>query len=163
MGELWQKYRWSASAAGVAWVLYALWLWQPERQVHLHQKHFVDAAESRNWRRFGAFIDANYADRWGHDKPFVIRETSEVLRQFFVLTIQREDDAADAGNGSGTISQRLKLEGDGTPIAQYAMRAVNSVATPFVFEWRQKSWRPWDWKLVRAENAELRISGGFDF
>jgi hypothetical protein len=34
---------------------------------------------------------------------------------------------------------------------------INSVKTPFRLEWRRFSAKPWDWKLVRIENAELVI------
>ena len=163
MFDLWQKFRWPASIVFVAGCLWCLWLWQPERQVRLHQQHLLDAAENRNWRNFNDLIDPSYGDRWGHDKAFVARETSEVMRQFFVVTIHREIIALDAVSGRGAVLARLKLEGNGTAIAQYAMQAVNRVDSPFTFDWRQKSWKPWDWKLVRADNENLRIRGGFDF
>ncbi len=163
MGELWQKLRWPASILFVAICLWCLWLWQPERQVRLHHEHLIDAAEDRNWRNFGELIDPGYVDRWGHDKTFVIKETSEVMRQFFTVTIRRELIRLDASSGRATVTTRLKLEGNGTAIAQYAMQAVNGLETPFTFDWRQKSWRPWDWKLARADNPRLQMRGGFDF
>ena len=34
---------------------------------------------------------------------------------------------------------------------------VNKVPSPFKFEWRQVSGKPWDWKLVRVSNPEFQI------
>lgn len=163
MLRIWQTARFGLAIAAVGWCLFCLWLWQPERQVRLHQMHLLDAAEGRDWKRFAPAIGADYTDRWGHDKAFLVRETSEVLRQFFALTIHREEIALDAGEGRGRASVRLRLEGNGTAIAQYALRTVNAIETPFVFEWRQRSWKPWDWTLAGADNPNLHIGAGFDF
>jgi hypothetical protein len=39
---------------------------------------------------------------------------------------------------------------------------VNSLSAPFQLQWRRQSSKPWDWKLVRVSNRELKIdSEGF--
>lgn len=147
-------------------VLIALWcfsLWQPERQLLLHHEHFIQAAEGRKWTRFAAFIDERYSDRWGHDKKFLVRESSEVLRQYFALTIQNEVTSSQLVPDGGLVRARLKLDGNGTAIAGYATQAVNQLREPFVFEWKRQSWKPWDWQLVRADNPGLRLQEWRDF
>jgi hypothetical protein len=126
----------------VAVALYDLRLWQPERQ---------------DWKRFSTFLSTQYHDRWGHDKTFTVRETSEVLRQFFALTIEREEVRFELANDRAMVAERLKLEGNGTAIAQFARQEVNRLREPFVFEWTRQSWKPWDWQLTRADNAQLRV------
>jgi hypothetical protein len=138
-------------------ILRSLWLWQPSRQVMLHQEHLLDAAEHRNWSRFSAFIDDQYSDRWHHDKPFLVRESSEVFRQFFSLSIKRELVACVVQGGDATVTMRLKLEGAGTPIASYASSAVSELSAPFSFQWKRRSWKPWDWALVSADQPQLRL------
>lgn len=156
MHELWQKIGLSASIVFVAIALWCLWLWQPERQVRLHQDHLLDAAERRSWTRFSSFIAADYSDRWGHDKEFVVRETAEILRQFFALGIMRDYAGLDVDADRAEVQVRLKLEGNGTPLAQFAQAEVNALSEPFVFAWQKKSWRPWDWQLSRADQSQLR-------
>lgn len=146
-----------ASLALVALALYCLWLWQPERQVLKHQAHFLAAAESRSWTKFASFIDPQFTDRWGHDKIFVVREASEWLRQFFSLTIKSEITDLRMESSRGIVSARLRLEGNGTPLAQMATDEFDEIHEPFVFEWTWKSWKPWDWKLTRADNADARF------
>jgi len=139
-------------------VLGCFWLWQPERQVWKHQTHLLDAAENRSWSRFNSFIDPAYSDRWKHDKAFITRETREWLRQFFALTIRREVVSQEMPDSTHAIIRaRLRLEGNGTALAQMAQDEVNGITEAFVFEWTRKSWKPWDWQLTRADNPQLNI------
>jgi len=138
-------------------LLRCLWLWQPQRQVILHQDHLLDAAQERNWKRFDSFIAPNYSDRWGHDKAFLVRESSEVLRQFFGLTIQRQRIECRLNGNTAIVLDRLKLDGKGTALATMATSAVNDLHEPFTFEWKRQSWKPWDWALVSADQPELNL------
>jgi hypothetical protein len=143
-------------------VLTCAWLWQPERQVRLHQRHLLDAVGQRDWDKVGGFFDAQYADRWGHDKGFMLRAGREVFRQFLSLQVESEPASCTAGGGRGHISARVRLRGQGGPLAELAVERVNSLHAPFTFEWEQKSWRPWDWTLTRFDQPELEI-GATDF
>jgi len=146
-----------ASLVIVATALYDLWLWQPERQVLKHHAHFIHAAEARHWKAFADFIDPKYSDRWNHDKAFVVRESSEVLRQFFALSIENEVVSCEVTGTTGNVTAHLKIDGNGTALAQYARQEVNDLREPFTFEWTRKSWKPWDWQLTRVDNPQLRI------
>ena len=137
--------------------LYAAWLWQPARQVRLHTAHFLGAVERRKWDRVQSFVADNYSDRWGHDKEFVLRETREVFRQFLFLTIQSDPAPPVLAGPDATVSTPVKLAGDGSPIAQFAVEKVNTLRAPFIFTWHRASWRPWDWRLTRVEQPELEI------
>ena len=139
-------------------MLFSVWLWQPERQVRLHTSHLLAAVEGRNWGRVEKFIADNYSDRWGHDKEFVLRGSTEVFRQFIFLTIQSETLSTSSSGGMGISYTRAKISGSGSPIAQMAMERVNQLREPFVFTWQKMSWRPWDWRLVKFDQPELNIS-----
>ena len=140
------------------------WLWQPERQASKHHAHLLIALEKRDWSKVASFIDPAYSDRWKHDKSFVLRATREVFRQFFVLTIH--GDALDCGQNSGTVTltAHITIEGTGTAVAQMAMQRVNTLREPFTFEWKRRSWKPWDWTLVRVDQPQLQLEemDGFD-
>ena len=45
------------ACALLAIVLWCAWLWQPERQVRLHQRNFLQALEDRDWERLAEFVD----------------------------------------------------------------------------------------------------------
>ena len=138
-------------------VLRCLWLWQPSRQVQLHQEHFLDAAQERNWKRFSLLVSPQYSDRWHHDKTSLLNESSEVLRQFFGLTIKRDLVDRSVNADHAKVTMRLKLEGKGTAIAEIASSSINALTQPFSFEWKRQSWKPWDWVLVSADQPELHL------
>jgi hypothetical protein len=143
-----------------ATALYSLWLWQPERQALKHQQSLLKAASNRNWKKVAALIGEEYKDQWGFDKKSAIREGREILRQFFVLEIQGETVAIEAGKNTIAILQRLTVDGKGTVVAEMVKGEVNKLRQPFHFEWKRQSWKPWDWQLVRTDNVELRIRAG---
>ena len=147
-----------ASLVVVAIVLRSLWLWQPKRQLLLHQAHLRRALEQRDWPAVRAFIDPAYSDRWGYTRDTGIQEARQWFGQFFALTITPAPAGDQLTQTGGTISERWKLDGTGTEVASMVVDHVNSVDTPFRFEWKHASWKPWDWTLIRVDNPALNLS-----
>ncbi len=140
-----------------------IWLWQPERQVLLHQKHFLYAVEERKWKKIDAFLAEDFRDRFDHDKAWVIKESREVLRQFFALTVLETDPSHAFSlpeRTAATITTMLRIEGNGTPIAEFAKDAVNTSNQPFTFVWKQQSWKPWDWQLTSVDHPLMERARG---
>jgi hypothetical protein len=133
--------------------------------VQRHQAEFRRAAESRSWKKLSELIADDYSDRWSHDKATVVEHSQLVLSQFLVLGIESRDIEVTESNGAGVVRERLILKGSGGPVADLAVQRVAALKEPFVFIWRQRSWKPWDWALVRADQPELEIpetaSAGF--
>jgi hypothetical protein len=146
-----------AAAALFVVVLYCVLLWQPTRQVRLHQAHLLRAIEKRNWPRVAEFIAENYSDRWGHDKEFVLREAREVFHHFVFLTVKQEEQGARVESGQGTVVTRIILLGTGSPVADFAKQRLADLEEPFTFRWRQQSWKPWDWQLTGFDHPELEM------
>jgi hypothetical protein len=149
--------KWTLGAVLLVLVLagWCAWLWQPARQVRLHQQNLLRAYERRDWQKVSGFLDSNYADRWAHDKEFVISASRQLFGQFIVLGISTETGSCSAGNGVGRISSRITIQGQGGPLAQIVSDRVNGLHEPFVFDWVCQGWKPWEWKLVRADQPEL--------
>jgi hypothetical protein len=146
-----------ALALFTATALYCLWLWQPQRQALKHQQTLLTAAGKRNWNKVSSLIAENYSDRWGFSKSVALRESSEILRQFFFLEIKGETLATESADDSAVILQRITLDGKGTALAEMAKQEVNSRREPFRFEWKRQSWKPWDWQLTRVDHPQLRV------
>jgi hypothetical protein len=146
----------AAGAAVLVLGLWLAWLWQPERQVRLHQKHFLQAVERRNWNAMEKFLAVDYADRWGHDRAFVLSACREVFGQFLFLTVEQQTEDCVVEGTSGTARTTVRLTGSGGPFAQEAITRVNALREPFVFSWERRG-RPWDWELVRVDQRELRL------
>lgn len=149
-----------ASAVGlglVALLLFLLWLWQPARQVALHQKHLLGAVEDRNFKKLARFLSPDYHDRWGLTQETAPQRAGEVFQHFFALELRAVSGGLSVNQREATVFDRLTLGGTGTFVAQEAMTRVNKLSKPFKFEWRRVSRWPWDWELVSVDQAELRI------
>jgi hypothetical protein len=147
-----------AAAALVAVAVYCVALWQPERQLRLHQAHLLRAVEKRDWERFATFLADDYSDRWGHDKAIVIERAREVFRQFLFVKVRHSITSIDRANhDAASVSAKITLQGSGGPLAQYAEERAATLRDPFVFRWVKGSWKPWDWHLREVNQPELEI------
>jgi hypothetical protein len=117
----------------------------------------IDAVESKDWKELSELMADDYSDRWGHDKAAVIERSRTVFSQFLVMEITATEPEVEEANGLGTVRAKLKLSGSGGPVAELAIQKVAALQQPFVFEWRQASWKPWHWVLVRVDQPELEI------
>jgi len=153
----------SSVIALLALAIFLISLWRPERQVTLHQQHLLAAFSDRKWDRISALLDNGYKDGWEQDKATVLQRSRIALAQFFSPQISGFDPQIRVQSDSAIVSEKLKLSGEGNEFAQIATRRVNEIKSPFIFTWQRKSWKPWDWKLVRVENAELTIPALEDF
>ncbi len=141
------------------WALWLAQLWQAEKQVRLHNDHFLQKIEHRNWSGAGDFISAAYRDDWGHDRSAVLSRLRLVLRSFSYLTITATNPQVSADAPAGWWSGRIQLAGAGSEYGPKIVSRVNGLREPFALHWRRESWRPWDWKLVKVSNPALEISG----
>ncbi len=158
-----RKYLPAAVAAFVAFVLYLLWLWQPERQVRLHTSHFLKKVERRNWDGARKFMADDYQDRWGHNKESAIADAREAFRQFLFVTVENRTDSCELAPDSATTRTVIKISGNGGPVAQLVMERVNTLHGPFVFGWRKAGWAPWDWALIGVDHPELSTERSMGF
>jgi hypothetical protein len=146
-----------SGTALLALALYCTWLWQPARQVQRHTATFLKAVERRKWDKVATLMADDYADRWEHDKGFVLHNAPPVFRQFVTLEIQNDPSLPEEVGKEGTSYTIVRISGQGSPIAQYVTEKVNVLRSPFFFTWRRASWKPWDWQLTRLEQSELEI------
>jgi hypothetical protein len=153
---------WAVAALLLA-SLYLVWFCQPERQVRRHQVALIKAIEKRNWKDVDALIAETYADRWEHDKEFVISGSREVFRQFLFLTIQQEITAFTNEGSAAQVKALIRISGSGSPLAQYAMAKVNTLVEPFTFTWAKSGWQPWSWRMTRVEHPTLEVGSALEF
>jgi len=147
-------------ASGIALAAVALFLvalWSPARQVRLHQEGLLDAISDRDWKRLGPFIADDYSDRWGHDKANVLEAAGIAFGQFVFLKVTLHDPAVSVTGEAGRVVSRVVVGGKGGPLAEAVVAVADGLREPFTFDWQQRSWKPWDWALVRMEQRELEI------
>ncbi len=144
-------------AAAVAIGIYLFWLWQPERQVHLHSKHLIDAVENKDWDDLTEFVDESYQDQWGNERPLLLARLREILRYMRNLRVATLGAGAIVSGDQATWSARITIEADENELTALIKARVNELDTPFVFHWRRASGKPWDWKLTRVSNDSLEL------
>jgi len=138
--------------------LRCFWLWQPERQLLLHQSSLRGAIERRDWSKVQDLMDPAYADRWGYTRDTGVQAGRQYLGQFFALTVNAQLVDDQLTPDGGTVTERWQLDGTGTALAGMIEDYANQAHAPFVFQWRHRSWKPWDWTLMRVDNAELNLA-----
>ena len=138
------------------WALYLARLWQAPRQVELHSVHLLVQIEKKDWKAAGAFISNDYHDRWGNDRALLLERLREVFRALPGARIEFSGATARAENGRGFWSAQIKVKGSGE-FADFIESRVNSLESPFEFEWQRGATWPWEWKLVAVKNPALEI------
>lgn len=138
------------------WGVYLARLWQPQRQVELHSIHLLEQIEKRNWKTVAEFLDDNYQDRWGDDRVVLVERLREVFRAMPGARIESNAAAAQTEGDRGFWTAKIALKGTGE-FASFIEGRVNSLDTPFEFEWHRGPTWPWRWKLVSVRNPALEI------
>lgn len=141
----------------VIWGAYLARLWQAERQVELHSVHLLAQIEKRDWKAIGEFIGDGYQDQWGHDRALLLERLREVFRALPNARIESSVVSVHAVEGRGSWTARITVKSNGE-YADYITNRVNSLETPFVFEWQRGATWPWNWKLAAVKNPGLDVS-----
>jgi len=144
-------------AAVAALVLWSVIEFSPGRQLERVFSRLVSAAENRDWKRVKSFMAEDYHDQWGLDRERAVSMAAEAFRQFVVLEIAVESQAISRDGKDAAIEAKLHLQGRATAIGEMVVQRVNSLENDFQFAWQQKSWKPWDWKLVSVSQNEIDI------
>jgi hypothetical protein len=139
------------------WGVYLFRLWQPQRQIKLHNAHLLARIEKHDWKAAGEFIGDTYQDRWGNDRALLLERFPQVFRALGNTQIEASDVVIRWEQGCGYWTARIMVKGTGE-LADSIQSRVNSLETPFEFEWRRGATWPWDWKLVSVRNPALEIS-----
>ncbi len=157
--------KWKTTAALLALVAVAwcFWQWQPGRQVQLHQNHFLEAAQDRDFQKLKAMLDDGFHTSGGHDKTSTLQLAAEVLRQFFALEITGSETRIVQAPSGAEVTTRLRIGGRGLPAADAVQEVVNGSTEPFVFTWQRKSWKPWDWRLVYVSHSLITRAAASDW
>jgi hypothetical protein len=142
--------------------LFLIWLWQPERQVARHTENFLHAVERKNWSRAADFIGNDYQDQWGDDRARVLERAREFFRYLRGFRINCSTATVNVDHRRATWIAKITIEGGEGEVMAEVKERVNSLATPFELEWRRASAKPWDWKLARVSNSDLKIPAGFE-
>lgn len=151
---------WFLRIFGAAFAALALWAvieYSPGRQLERSFSRLVSAAENRDWKKVKSLMAEDYRDQWGFDRDQAVSLAADGLRHFVVLEINVESLEVSRTGREAAVDAALRLQGRATPVGEMISQKANSLENDFQFAWRQKSWKPWDWKLVSVSQNEIEI------
>lgn len=143
-----------AAAIGGIWLAT---LWQPERQIRLHTTHCLSEIEGKDWSAVGDFIGDDYRDQWGNDRGRALERLRELFRSLPKARIEAGGAQVRTEGRRGHWQAKITIRGGSGEFGAAIAERVNSLAEPFELEWRRRSNKPWDWKLVGVRNPSLEI------
>jgi hypothetical protein len=139
------------------WGFYLARLWQAPRQVELHSVHLLAQIEKKNWKTAGEFVGSDYQDRWGNDRGLLLERLREIFRVLPNARIEFSNATTRIENGRSYWSAKINVKGSGE-FADFIEGRVNTLESPFEFEWQRGATWPWDWKLIAVRNPDLEIT-----
>ncbi len=132
-------------------------LLSPTRGVQRRWEALTSACESHDQDKLNTLLADDYGDAWGLTKSDFVKLANGVFRQFLVAGISRDQPVLTlADDGTATTSAVIRVQGQGSPLAEAVVNGTAQLNTPTVFHWRRMSWKPWDWRLTRVENSGLK-------
>jgi len=148
----WLGIVWGVAVAG--WLIHAFAA-SEETQMLRVQAKFIQALENRRWSTVDAMISKDYADEWGQGADEVKGTMRELLKGFFVLSLDSQLANARTATGLGYVKAKIKVEGSGAGVSSMVMSTANGLKQPWVFHWHKRGRWPWSWELVQIHNDGL--------
>ena len=132
-----------------------LWFQSPREQIERAQRSFLHAVEKRKWDKIASMLKENYQDEFGFDKETGLEAAKQMLGGFFTLEVRAEQTHIVPAPDVGFIQMKMKLEGNGTPVAQMVAQRVNETKAVWTFHWHKTGKWPWNWQIVQIHNDAL--------
>jgi hypothetical protein len=137
--------------------------WQAENVLERRWQGFLNAAEAGNARAMAGYLSEDYRDAWGQDKTDASENAAEVLRAFLALNIEERDRLmtfeTDQDPPQAKISAELILRGRPAGyVGQEVLSRSSKILAPWEFLWVKEPGAPWNWKILRVDNADLRLT-----
>lgn len=131
------------------------WL-SPKRGVERSSRALAEALVEKDKEALAALLADNYSDGFGFDRAQAITAAFTFREHFVICTVTYEEPQLTlaADDRAAIIRALVRLDGQGSPVAQAAIQSSKNTATPTSFRWRRDSWKPWDWKLVSIDNPD---------
>lgn len=145
------------AAVAFAIGVYLFWLWQPEHQVELHTEHFLRNIERHDFADIEDAVANDYQDDWSDNRERLLERMREILRFTRNMRINAVAPAISVEGRDASWLAIVKVDGDENEVMAEIKQRINPLSTPFKLQWHQQSGKPWDWKLTRVSNRELKI------
>jgi hypothetical protein len=149
-------------SGGLLGLLLLLWVWQPERQVRRHTAKLFNRVEAHDWNAVAELMSNDYRDQWEHDRARVIDRMRDVMKYMHGVRFIHAEPIIRIDDVNAVWIARITVHGSDGEVMALVKDRINSIATPFMLEWRRASKKPWDWKLVRVGNPDLQLGNDLE-
>ena len=147
----------------VSFAIYLFWLWRPEHQVRLHAENFFHAIDGRNWETVADFIGEDYQDQWDDDRARLLERMREGFRWVRGSRITAVNPSVRVDTSRAIWIGKVVVYSSDEGVMEVLDERVNKLPTPFEFEWKKSSGKPWVWKLVRMNNPSFQIPADLSY
>ena len=137
---------------------FLVWWLQPDRSLVRAWTGLVSAVEARHPSAIRDRLALDYSDRWGYDRDSLAKDARLAFFHFRDLELLVQEVSIVREGDHATISAIIRLQATGSERANDARLSVNSLYTPFIFEWERNPGFPWAWKLKSFDHAELDLA-----
>lgn len=136
---------------------FLVWWFQPDRSLERAWNGLIRAVEARRPSAIHNRLAPDYSDRWGYDRDSLTKDARLAFFHFRDLELLVQEVSIVREGDNATISAIIRLQATGSERANDARLSVNSLYTPFTFEWQRTPGFPWSWKLKSFDHAELGL------
>jgi hypothetical protein len=142
----------------LAGIAFSAWWVQPDRSLERIWTGLINAVESRNPSGIRDRLARDYSDRWGYDRESLTRDARLAFFHFRELELRVQDVVIARDGDRATITAIIRLHAAGSDEVADARLTVNSIFTPYTFEWERNKRFPWSWKLKSFDHSELELN-----
>lgn len=151
---------WIAAALALLLVAFLVWHLDADRQLDRRWRGLVEAVEARHAGRIHRFLAPDYTDRWGYSRETITADARLALHHFEQLELRPASVSVQRTGDRATITATIRVNARGSDLAERARLRVNSIYTPYMFEWRRTGGTLFgEWELVRFDQPELDLRG----
>jgi hypothetical protein len=137
---------------------FGIWWVQPDRSLARAWDGLIGAVESRHPSGIRSRLAPDYHDRWGYDRETITEDARLAFFHFRDLELLVQDVTVAREGDDATITAIIRLKATGSERASDARLSVNSIYTPFTFQWERNSGFPWSWRLKSFDQPELDLA-----
>jgi hypothetical protein len=137
---------------------FTVWWTQPERSLVRAWNGLINAVESRHASSIRGWLAPDYSDRWGYDRESITADARLAFFHFRDLDLLVQNVTTSREGNRATITAIIRLKATGSERAGDARLSVNSLYTPFTFEWERDAGFPWSWKLKSFDHPQLDLN-----
>lgn len=137
--------------------------WSGKKGASKAHAQFIQYLSDRRWTKCSRMISELYNDQWKFDRDDISLALRDFGRNFYItLTVDWKTIDAKEKDGEYEITGTMKIEGSGSPAADYIIKEARPyLIDPFTFIWSRSGIMPWSWELKKIKHPSIKVPAGY--